>query len=56
MNGLILPCRQVFIVDTHVNLNPTAEQLAELTQLGNLMREIHLFVQARSNPMNQNRY
>lgn len=33
MNGLILPGRQVFIVDTHVNLDPTAEQLAELTQL-----------------------
>jgi malate dehydrogenase (oxaloacetate-decarboxylating)(NADP+) len=33
MTGLILPGRQVFIVDTHVNLNPTAEQLAELTQL-----------------------
>jgi malate dehydrogenase (oxaloacetate-decarboxylating)(NADP+) len=33
MNGLILPGRQVFIVDTHVNLDPTAEQLAEITQL-----------------------
>ena len=33
MTGLILPGRQVFIVDTHVNLDPTAEQLAELTQL-----------------------
>ncbi len=33
MSGLILPGRQVFIVDTHVNLDPTAEQLAELTQL-----------------------
>ena len=33
MTGLILPGRQVFIVDTHVNLEPTAEQLAELTQL-----------------------
>jgi malate dehydrogenase (oxaloacetate-decarboxylating)(NADP+) len=33
MIGLILPGRQVFIVDTHVNLDPTAEQLAELTQL-----------------------
>ena len=31
MNALILPNRQVFIVDTHVNLDPTAEQLAEIT-------------------------
>jgi malate dehydrogenase (oxaloacetate-decarboxylating)(NADP+) len=31
MNGLILPDRQVFIVDTHVNYDPTAEQLAEIT-------------------------
>jgi malate dehydrogenase (oxaloacetate-decarboxylating)(NADP+) len=30
---VILPGRQVFLVDTHVNLDPTAEQLAELTQL-----------------------
>jgi malate dehydrogenase (oxaloacetate-decarboxylating)(NADP+) len=33
MSGLILPGRQVFIVDTHVNLDPTAQQLAEITQL-----------------------
>src|SRR6202041_4173247 len=33
LTGLILPGRQVFIVDTHVNLDPTAEQLAELTRL-----------------------
>src|SRR5580700_10126329 len=33
MSGLILPGRQVFIVDTHVNLDPTALQLAEITQL-----------------------
>jgi len=31
MNGLILPGRQVFLVDTHVNYDPTAEQLAEIT-------------------------
>jgi malate dehydrogenase (oxaloacetate-decarboxylating)(NADP+) len=31
MSGLILPGRQVFLVDTHVNIDPTAEQLAELT-------------------------
>jgi malate dehydrogenase (oxaloacetate-decarboxylating)(NADP+) len=33
MTGLILPGRQVFIIDTHVNLDPSAEQLAEITQL-----------------------
>ena len=33
MTGLILPGRQVFIVDTHVNLEPSAEQLAEITEL-----------------------
>ncbi|MES2888610.1 MAG: NADP-dependent malic enzyme [Pseudomonadota bacterium] len=31
MNGLILPGRQVMLVDTHVNYDPTAEQLAEIT-------------------------
>jgi malate dehydrogenase (oxaloacetate-decarboxylating)(NADP+) len=34
MNALILPNRQVFLVDTHVNLDPTAEQLAEIAQMG----------------------
>ena len=33
MNGLILPDRQIILVDTHVNENPTAEQLAEITLL-----------------------
>ena len=33
MSGLILPGRQVFVVDTHVNLDPSAEQLAEITAL-----------------------
>jgi malate dehydrogenase (oxaloacetate-decarboxylating)(NADP+) len=33
MNGLILPDRQVVLVDTHVNENPTAEQIAEITVL-----------------------
>jgi malate dehydrogenase (oxaloacetate-decarboxylating)(NADP+) len=33
MTGLILPGRQVFIVDTHVNLDPTPEQLAEIVGL-----------------------
>jgi malate dehydrogenase (oxaloacetate-decarboxylating)(NADP+) len=33
MSGLILPGRQVFIVDTHVNIDPTSAELAEITQL-----------------------
>ena len=33
MNGLLLPDRQIFLVDTHVNYDPTAEQLAEITTL-----------------------
>ena len=28
MNGLMLPGRQVFLVDTHINYDPTAEELA----------------------------
>jgi malate dehydrogenase (oxaloacetate-decarboxylating)(NADP+) len=31
MNGLILPGRQLMLVDTHVNYDPTAAQLAEIT-------------------------
>jgi len=31
MNGLMLPGRQVFLVDTHVNADPSAEQLCEIT-------------------------
>jgi malate dehydrogenase (oxaloacetate-decarboxylating)(NADP+) len=33
MNALILPDRQLVLVDTHVNENPTAEELAEITLL-----------------------
>ncbi|AMO23178.1 NADP-dependent malic enzyme [Ramlibacter solisilvae] len=33
MNGLMLPGRQVFLVDTHVNYDPSAAQLAEITLL-----------------------
>jgi len=33
MNGLVLPGRQVFLVDTHVNADPNAAELAELTLL-----------------------
>ena len=31
MNGLLLPDRQLFLVDTHVNYDPSAEELAEIT-------------------------
>ena len=31
MNGLLLPGRQVFMVDTHINYDPSAEQSAEIT-------------------------
>jgi malate dehydrogenase (oxaloacetate-decarboxylating)(NADP+) len=31
MNGLVLPGRQVFLVDTHVNADPSAEELCEIT-------------------------
>ena len=31
MNALMLPDRQIFLVDTHVNYDPTAEQLCEIT-------------------------
>ncbi|WP_374088314.1 NADP-dependent malic enzyme [Methylomicrobium lacus] len=33
MNGLILPDRQIVLVDTHINHEPDAEQLAEITLL-----------------------
>ena len=33
MNGLLLPGRQVFLVDTHVNYDPSAEQIAEITTM-----------------------
>jgi len=33
MNALLLPERQVFLVDTHVNYEPDAAQLAEITML-----------------------
>ena len=33
MNGLVLPGRQVFLVDTHVNLDPSAEEIADITLL-----------------------
>jgi len=33
MNGLVLPGRQIFLVDTHVNVDPTAPELAEITMM-----------------------
>ena len=33
MNALLLPKRTVFICDTYVNYDPTAEQIAEMTML-----------------------
>jgi malate dehydrogenase (oxaloacetate-decarboxylating)(NADP+) len=33
MNGLMLPGRQVFLVDTHINYDPTAEELTEITMM-----------------------
>jgi len=33
MSGLILPGRQVFLVDTHINLDPSAAELAEIVGL-----------------------
>jgi len=33
MSGLVLPGRQVFLVDTHINVDPTAEELAEITMM-----------------------
>lgn len=33
MNILLLPNRTLFICDTHINLDPSAEQLAEMTML-----------------------
>ncbi len=33
MNGLILPGRQIFLVDTHINIDPSPDELAEITCL-----------------------
>jgi malate dehydrogenase (oxaloacetate-decarboxylating)(NADP+) len=41
MNGLILPGRQVFLVDTHINEDPTADQLCEITIMAaDVMRRV----------------
>ncbi|MDO9103454.1 MAG: NADP-dependent malic enzyme [Methylovulum sp.] len=41
MNCLVLPDRQIVLVDTHINENPTAEQLAEITLLA--VEQMRLF-------------
>ncbi|NMM27105.1 MAG: NADP-dependent malic enzyme [Glaciimonas sp.] len=47
MNCLILPQSQLILVDTHVNENPTAEQLAEITIMAaEEMRRFGLFPRA----------
>jgi len=33
MNALVLPQHTVFLVDTHINLDPAAEELAEITRM-----------------------
>jgi malate dehydrogenase (oxaloacetate-decarboxylating)(NADP+) len=33
MNALILPGRQLFLVDTHINDDPTAQELAEIAKM-----------------------
>jgi len=33
MNGLLLPDRQIFLVDTHINYDPSAAELAEITTM-----------------------
>jgi malate dehydrogenase (oxaloacetate-decarboxylating)(NADP+) len=33
MNCVLLPERQLFLVDTHINYDPTAEQIAEITTM-----------------------
>ena len=41
LNSLVLPTGNVFLTDTHVNTNPTAEELAEITLMA--AEEIHRF-------------
>jgi len=33
MNALVLPSRQLFIADTHINYDPSAQELAQITRL-----------------------
>ena len=41
LNSLVLPTGNVFLTDTHVNTNPTAEELTEITLMA--AEEIHRF-------------
>ena len=41
LNSLVLPTGNVFLTDTHVNSNPTTEELAEITLMA--AEEIHRF-------------
>lgn len=47
MNALVLPDRQLFIVDTHINYDPSAQELAEITRLAaNEMRSFNIVPKA----------
>ena len=49
MNGLLLPNRTLFICDTYVNRNPSAEQLAEIARLAaDAVRRFGLVAQGRA--------
>ena len=45
MTGLILPERQLFLTDTHINHDPSAEQLAEMRRGVSRARGIGLDVE-----------
>jgi malate dehydrogenase (oxaloacetate-decarboxylating)(NADP+) len=47
MNILMVPDRQLAVVDTHVNINPSAEQLAEITVLA-AEALLHLGIEPRA--------
>ena len=49
MNGLMLPNRQIFLVDTHVNYDPTAEELAAITVMGG-RRDVAFWHSPQSRP------
>jgi malate dehydrogenase (oxaloacetate-decarboxylating)(NADP+) len=48
MNGLILPGRQLFLVDTHVNANPGAAELASNLPSAQKMRDALALIQSRA--------
>ena len=47
MNGLMLPGRQVFLVDTHVNADPSPAELAEITAMA-AAEMLHFGVQPKA--------